>query len=197
LQRAGFQEVTLAVGYLSSLIEAYFGDGSRWGVNINYSYETDPLGTAGPLSLVKDLNGTFLVMNGDLLSTIDYAELVEFHKMNNATATVGVHEKEVKIDLGVIEMDSVNGITSYTEKPVLSYNVSMGVYIMEPKVLEYIPLEEHLDLPELIRLLIADNQNVIGYPFDGIWLDIGHQEDYAAAVELFAKDSSLFLRDEK
>lgn len=136
-------------------------------------------------------------MNGDLLTTVNHAELVRFHKINNAIATVGVHEKEVKINLGVIEMDSVNGITSYTEKPVLSYNVSMGVYVMEPKVLEYIPLEEHLDLPELIRLLIADNQNVIGYPFKGIWLDIGRQEDYATAVQLFEKNSSLFLKDEE
>jgi NDP-sugar pyrophosphorylase family protein len=195
LRKAGFRDITLAVGYLASLIEAYFGDGSRLGVNIRYSFETEPLGTAGPLSLVKGIDDTFLVMNGDLLTTIDYTDLIEFHKDRNATATVGVYEKDVKIDLGVVETDSKNGIISYIEKPMLSYNVSMGIYVMETKVLEYINPEEHLDLPELIRLLIAEGQIVIGYPFKGTWLDIGRQEDYAAAAELFANDYSTFIKD--
>lgn len=196
LRQVGIQDITLSVGYLASLLEAYFGDGSKWGVHIRYSREETPLGTAGPLALVPGLIDTFLVMNGDILTTLDYAEMVRFHCKRGAVATVGLFRKQVKIDLGVIETDSDSCITGYVEKPVLSYEVSMGVYVMEPLVLRYIPTCEKFDLPDLVRALIADELPVLGYHFDGHWLDIGRHEDYARAVEMFENNKELFLPDE-
>lgn len=195
LQHAGIRDITLAVGYLASLLEAYFGDGSKWGVRISYSREESPLGTAGPLTLVSGLERTFLVMNGDLLTTLDYTAMVRFHREHGAVATVGLFDKEVKIDLGVIETDDDHHITGYVEKPTLHYQVSMGVYVMEPAVLRYIPAGQKFDLPDLVRALIADGLPVIGYHFNGYWLDIGRQEDYAQAVELFQRERARFLPD--
>ncbi|MGA2585568.1 MAG: sugar phosphate nucleotidyltransferase [Candidatus Aminicenantales bacterium] len=193
LRRAGIRDITLAVGYLASLLEAYFGDGSKWGVRICYSREETPLGTAGPLTLVSGLDHTFLVMNGDLLTTLDYDAMVRFHREQGAVATVGLFDKEVHLDLGVIETDNVNRVTGYVEKPTLHYQVSMGMYVMEPEVLRYIPTGQKFDLPELVKALIAEGLPVIGYQFDGYWLDIGRQEDYVQAVDLFQRERTLFL----
>lgn len=196
LRRAGIQDITLSVGYLASLLEAYFGDGSRWGMTIRYSREDEPLGTAGPLRLVPGLTNTFLVMNGDLLTTLDYAAMVCFHRERRSVATVGLFKRQVKIDLGAIETDSNDRIISYVEKPTLNYEASVGVYVMEPLVLRYIPSGRGFDLPDLVRRLIAEKQPVIGYRFDGYWLDIGRQEDYAQAVELFLREKTVFLPNE-
>jgi NDP-sugar pyrophosphorylase family protein len=193
LHQAGVRDITLSVGYLASLIEAYFGDGSRWGVTIHYSREDEPLGTAGPLYLVPGLDSTFLVMNGDLLTTLDYADMVRFHRERGAAVTVGLFKKQVKIDLGVVETDGDSRVVGYVEKPTLSYEVSMGMYVMEPCVLRYIPSGRRFDLPDLVRALIGDQQSVVGYPFEGHWLDIGRQEDYARATELFEMNRSIFL----
>ncbi len=195
LRRAGVRNITLSVGYLASLLEAYLGNGSKWGVRIRYSREETPLGTAGPLTLVSGLKRTFLVMNGDLLTTLDYSAMVRFHREHGAVATVGLYDKEVKIDLGVLEIDDDHHITGYVEKPTLHYQVSMGVYVMEPAVLRYIPAGQKFDLPDLVRALIADGLPVIGYHFNGYWLDIGRQEDYAQAVELFQRERARFLPD--
>jgi NDP-sugar pyrophosphorylase family protein len=196
LWRAGIRDITLSVGYLASLLEAYFGDGSKWGVHLRYSREETPLGTAGPLTLVSSLERTFLVMNGDLLTTLDYTAMVRFHHEHGAVATVGLFDKEVSIDLGVIQTADGHRITGYVEKPTLHYQVSVGVYVMEPDVLRYIPTGQKLDLPDLVRTLIADGLPVVGYRFDGYWLDIGRQEDYARAVEMFGRNRALFLPDE-
>lgn len=193
LRNAGFQEITLAVGYLASLLEAYFGDGSQWGVRIQYSREDKPLGTAGPLALVSGLNNSFLVVNGDLLTTLDFAAMVRFHRERGAAATVGVFQKSVKIDLGIVETDGQNCITGYIEKPTLDYEVSVGAYVMEPLVLSYVRPAERFDLPDLIKKLIAEGLSVIGYRFQGYWLDVGRMEDYEQAVELFGKERSTFL----
>jgi NDP-sugar pyrophosphorylase family protein len=195
LRRAGISNITFSVGYLASLLEAYFGDGSRWRVNIHYSREIEPLGTAGPLSLVTGLNDSFLVMNGDLLTSLDFNAMVRFHREHGAVATVGLFKKQVQIDLGVIEADGENRITGYTEKPTMNYEVSMGVYVMEPDVLRYIPAGQKFDLPDLVRALITDGLPVIGYHFDGYWLDIGRQDDYTQAVELFKRERIRFLPD--
>jgi NDP-sugar pyrophosphorylase family protein len=194
LRRAGIRDITLAVGHLASLLEAYFGDGSKWKVRIRYSHEDEPLGTAGPIALLApDLKRTFLVMNGDLLTTLDYAAMVRFHREHGAVATVSLFDKEVNIDLGVIETDDGHHITGYVEKPMFHYQVSMGVYVMEPDVLHYIPTGLKFDLPDLVKTLIANRLPVIGYQFDGYWLDIGRQEDYIQAVELFQRERSRFL----
>jgi NDP-mannose synthase len=196
LRNAGIRNIAISVGYLASLIESYFGDGKKWDVNIEYSREEKPLGTAGPLSLVKDLTNTFLVMNGDLLTTLDYRDMVRYHCERRAMATIGLYKKSVKIDLGVIETDENKRIARYIEKPTMEYQVSMGIYIMEPTVLQHIPMGRAFDLPDLISNLIVQNVPLSGYFFEGQWLDIGRYEDYANATELFEHDRSLFLPGE-
>ncbi|MFH1279822.1 MAG: sugar phosphate nucleotidyltransferase [Candidatus Eisenbacteria bacterium] len=193
LKAHGFDRITLAVGYLASLIEAYFGDGSRFGVAIDYSREEGPLGTAGPLRLVVDLDETFLVMNGDLLTTLDFGKMLSFHRDRKCDATLGLFSREVKIDLGVIEADGEGNVREYIEKPTLNYDVSTGIYIMEPSVLGYIPPDGRFDLPDLVRALMQDRRKVMGYRFTGRWLDIGRHDDYAGAVEAFQEHRDKFL----
>jgi NDP-sugar pyrophosphorylase family protein len=193
LQNAGICDIVLAVGHLASLLEAYFGDGSQWGVRIEYSREGNPCGTAGPLKLVRDLTETFLVMNGDILATIDFDAMARFHRRHGAVATVGIFNKPVKIDLGVIESGRARRITGYIEKPTLNYDVSAGVYVMEPYVLRHIPYDKPFDLPHLIKTLIKRKMPVVGYRLSGHWLDIGRPEDYAQAVQVFEKNKKAFL----
>jgi NDP-sugar pyrophosphorylase family protein len=195
LRRAEITDMTFAVGHLAALIEAYFGDGSRWGISVTYSREDSPLGTAGPLAVVPGLDSTFLVMNGDLLTTLDVQAMTAFHRSEGAVATIGVFKREVRIDLGVIEADTVD-VRGYVEKPTLSYEVSVGAYVMEPRALAMIPEHEPFDLPDLVRALIAAGAPVKAFRFDGHWLDIGNHDDYEAAVDLFHRERGLFLPDE-
>jgi NDP-mannose synthase len=163
-------------------------------LRINYSREDTPLGTAGPLAMIPDLTDTFLVMNGDVLSTLDYSQLITYHKQSGAVATIAMHERTVKIDLGVIETNEQNEIVGYIEKPSYQYRVSMGIYIFEPAVLRYIQSGERLDFPDLVNLLLHNNEKVMGYPFDGYWLDIGRPDDYEQALEDFSRRRSEFLK---
>lgn len=182
LKSYGFDEVIMAVGHLAELIMTFFDDGSKYGIKIKYTREDQPLGTAGPLALMKEnLSETFLMMNGDVLTTIDYSDLVNYHKNNKAIATIALKKRMVKIDFGVSEIDQDNNIIEYTEKPQIEYLVSMGVYVFDPKVLEYIKPNEYLDFPNLIKKLISNGEIVAGYVYDGYWLDIGRPEDYEKA----------------
>ncbi len=196
LRRAGVEHITMAVGHLANLLMAFFGDGARFGLRIDYSLEDTPLGTAGPLALIEGLDDTFLVMNGDVLTTLDYKALVAYHRQRRATATIAMHQREVKIDLGVIKVDEANRVTQYVEKPAFDYLVSMGVYVFEPTVLRYIERGTRLDFPELIWKLLAADQLVAGFPHSGYWLDIGRPDDYARAVEEFEAMRSEFLPTE-
>lgn len=185
LKASGFHRLTLAVGYMADLIKAYFQDGSRWGVKIDYSFEAQPLGTAGPLALIDGLNETFLVMNADILTDVDYNYLIRYHRECGGIATIGAFERQVRIDLGVIVADGHHRIKDYIEKPTQSYLVSMGVYIFEPKVLEFLAGEGYMDFPDLVKRLIEAGEPVCFYPFSGYWLDIGRHEDYSKAAEEF------------
>lgn len=193
LQHYGFTRITLTVGHLATLLQAFFQDGEQYGVRIDYAIEDEPLGTAGPLAFVPDLDDAFLVMNGDLLTTLNYAELVQYHKKMGAVATVAMHKREVKIDLGVIQLDGDNRIEGYIEKPLYNYNVSMGVYIFEPRVLNYIPAGKYFDFPDLVQRLLDSGETIVGYPYEGYWLDIGRPDDYIQAVQDFEKMRSRFL----
>ena len=195
LRRHGFRRITMAVGHLAELLRAFFGDGARFGVEIDYSREPEPLGTAGPLRLIPDLDEHFLVMNGDLLTDLDYGELLATHRAEGNAATIGVYRRRVKIDFGVVECDPGGAIVEYIEKPEHAYDVSMGVYAFSRGVLECIP-DGYFDFPDLVRELIGRGERVGGYPFKGYWLDIGRQDDYAVAVETFASRRSIFLPDE-
>jgi NDP-sugar pyrophosphorylase family protein len=195
LRHAGIRRITLAVGHLAALLEAYFGDGARFGVSLDYSYEDEPAGTAGPLALVGGLDQTFLVMNGDLLTTIDFEDLLRTHHARGAAVTVGLFEKQVQLGLGIVESNADGRVTNYVEKPTLTYDVSVGIYAMEPSVLEHIEPGERLDLPDLVLRLIAAGAEVHAYRFSGTWFDIGRPDDYAAASEHFARQRDELLPD--
>ncbi len=188
-------DITLAVGHLGNLIQTFFGDGSKWGMNIKYSFEDQPLGTVGPLTGIKDLKQTFMVMNGDLLTTLNYSHLVEFHKKQRAIATVASQKRSVDVDFGVIQKDQDDRMIKYIEKPKLSYLVSMGIYIFEPEILDYVPKGEKLDFPELMQILLQGDRKVAIYKSSDFWLDIGRPDDYQKAVEEFEKNRSKFLRE--
>jgi NDP-sugar pyrophosphorylase family protein len=197
LKAAGINHVTLTVGHLSGLMRAYFQDGSQFDLDIQYSYEDFPLGTAGPLANISHLTQTFLVANGDVLSLIPIDELIQFHKDKGGICTIAMHERAVKIDLGVIEMDDCCQVLNYVEKPTIDYSVSMGLYVFEPRVLDYIPKGEYLDFPDLVKKLLAAGEKVIGFPYDGYWQDLGNPADYEQAVEDFDSLRHLFLPGEK
>jgi NDP-sugar pyrophosphorylase family protein len=188
LRRDGFDHVTVATGYLAELIEAYFGDGRRHGVKIDYHREAEPLGTVGAIGFVEGLSEDFLVMNGDVLTDIDYRALLDRHTSSDAIATIATHERTVQISLGVLEMSQDSDPTrlvGYREKPSMHYEVSMGVYCFSPKVLSYIDRGETLDFPDLILRLIDANETVRGWRSSGYWLDIGRHEDYEKAMDEF------------
>jgi NDP-sugar pyrophosphorylase family protein len=193
LERHGFNDLTLAVGYLAELLMAYCGDGSKFNVKLGYSREEQPLGTAGPIALVPNLDDTFLVMNGDLLTTIDYSAMLKYHRERGALATIACYQRDVKIDLGVIEVGADNWVANYIEKPTYHYSVSMGIYLFEPAILKYIALNQRLDLPELVMNLMKEGQRVNVFNFDGYWLDIGRHDDYERAIEEFSTHRNDFL----
>jgi NDP-sugar pyrophosphorylase family protein len=196
LRNAGFCDITMAVGYLAELLIAYFGDGGKWAVQIRYSREEQPLGTAGPLGLIEGLDEPFLVMNGDLLTTLDYGAMRKFHTADGAIATLATFQRDVKIDLGVIETDSQGWVQRYIEKPTYHYKVSTGIYVFEPAVLDHIPHGRHMDLPDLILKLLAAGERVATYPFEGTWLDIGRIDDYERSVAEFEQNRAAFLSPE-
>ncbi len=196
MRRAGVTDVVLAVGHLSELMRAFFQDGSQFGVNITYSYEDCPLGTAGPLAMIAGLDQTFLVTNGDVLTTLPIAGLIAAHKASGAAATIAMHARKIKIDLGVIRLNGGHEVKDYIEKPTYDYLVSMGLYVFEPRVLDYIPAGQYLDFPDLIKKLLAAREKVVGYPFEGYWQDLGRPDDYEQAIQDFEKMRSEFLPEE-
>ncbi len=193
LKSHGFTKIIMAVGYLAELLETYFGNGSKYGIDIQYSRESKPLGTAGPLSLIENLTNPFLVMNGDILTTLNYAALIDYHKEKKALATIAMHKRTVDVDFGVIELNTDSEITDYIEKPNLEYLVSMGIYIFNTKVLKYIKPDEKLDFPDLVKKLLKNSEKVIGYPSDDYWLDIGRHDDYQRAIDEFEKYKEKFF----
>jgi NDP-sugar pyrophosphorylase family protein len=193
----GIDEVVLTVGHMSGLLRAFFNDGEQFGLNIRYTYEERPLGTSGPLALVDGLDDTFIVANGDVLTTLRVGDLVQFHKENNAAATIAMHRRKVRIDLGVILCNGGSDVVGYLEKPTYDYSVSMGIYVFEPRVLNYIPKGEYLDFPNLVHLLLGAREKVIGYPFEGYWQDLGRADDYEQANIDFEQMKFEFLREMK
>ncbi len=194
LVRHGITDITLAVGHLAELIKAYFDhrQGLSERFTLCYVEEEEPTGTAGSLALVCGFSDTFLVMNGDLVTNLNFHALVRFHREQRALLTVATHSRHVKIDLGVLEFDGNHQITRYLEKPETTYHVSMGIYVYEPGVLKYIKAGQYLDFPDLVLRLLEGGERVCAYPSDCLWLDIGRPDDYARAQELFAKNEEAF-----
>ena len=185
LARAGFHDITLSVDHLAELIMAYVAGHPRLRDLAAWRFVRDekPGGTAGPLARIPGLDETFLVCNGDLLTSLDFAELVSVHRARGAALTVAVHRKPVRLQLGVLEVDPALRVTKYTEKPELHYDVSMGVYVYEPRALGHIRPGEYLDFPDLVRRLLDAGEEVAAYRTDAYWLDIGNPDDYARAQD--------------
>ena len=193
IKRAGVDEVILSVGHMASLLRAFFQEGEQLGMCIRYSYEKTPLGTAGPLAMVDGLDDTFLVMNGDVLTTLDFNELVKFHRASKALVTIAMYNRQVNIDLGVLQLNGGHEVTGYIEKPTYDFQVSMGVYVFEPAVLKYIPLQQYYDFPTLILRLLEAGERVVGFPFSGYWQDLGRPDDYEQAILDFETMRAQFL----
>ena len=196
LKSFGFEKVTLSVNHLADLLKSFFGDGSKLGLDISYCMEDEPLGTAGSISLVEDLTDPFLVMNGDLLTTLDYTALLRHHMNSQATATIGVFPREVMIDFGVLELGTRGELVEYREKPRLEYLVSMGVNVFDRSVIEFIPRRQYLDIPKLMTDIKDSGQIVGTYRSNCEWLDIGRADDYERAIAEFEKSASKYLPDE-
>ncbi|WP_295447159.1 sugar phosphate nucleotidyltransferase [uncultured Thiodictyon sp.] len=179
----GFTHITIAVNHMANLIMAFFGTGSRWGVAIDYSVEDKPLGTIGPLTLIDDLPGTFLVMNGDILCDINYRDLLAYHVHNGNDITVAAYKRDTMIDFGVLRYDERNVITDFIEKPAYAFDVSMGIYCISRKVIAQLPENEPYGFDNLMIDGIAKQQQIVAWPFDGFWLDIGRPDDYDQANE--------------
>jgi NDP-sugar pyrophosphorylase family protein len=183
LAAAGFTKADLCVGHLGDLIRVYFSEGTvvAPGLELDWHWEPDePLGTAGALRVVPGLDGTFLAMNGDILTTLDYGALVEHHRRSGAVLTIAIQGKRVEVDLGVLEL-AHSRVIGYREKPTLSYDVSMGIYIYETRALEHLP-DGPCPFPDLVLRLLAAGEHVEAYRSDADWFDIGTIGEYERAV---------------
>jgi len=194
LIRYGITDITVTLGHLAVLLRAYFEHQHELSkqLTLRYVEEEKPTGTAGSLAMVPGLDETFVVMNGDLLTNLDFHALVRFHHKQKAALTIATHSRRVKIDLGVLEFDRNRRITAYHEKPEHGYDVSMGIYVYEPRVLKYIQPGRYLDFPTLVLRLLERGERVCAFPTDCLWLDIGRPDDYARAQELFAEKPEDF-----
>jgi NDP-sugar pyrophosphorylase family protein len=194
LKRAGFDRVILAVGYMGQLFQAFFQDGARLGLTIDYSFEQKPLGTAGPIALsLEKLDDDVLIMNGDVLTTLHYRKLFDFHKTVRAAATIGIYRRQVKIDFGVVESSS-GKLSRYIEKPVYEFDVSMGINILNVNsVRQFLTPDQYQDIPDLMTKLRDAGRTVQCFQEPCLWLDIGRVDDYQTANDLFEEHKSEFL----
>lgn len=189
-----FSHITLAVNHQADLIKSFFGDGSKWGIKIDYSLEDKPLSTMAPLKLIKDLPDNFLVMNGDILTDLNYNEFYEYHIKNKNIFTISSYQREVKSEFGVLELDNQNNLVGFKEKPIQKYNVSMGIYMASKKAVKYIPENTFYGFDHLMLDLIKNNKSPSVKPFNGYWLDIGRPDDYEQAIEEFDRLKDKFFR---
>lgn len=187
LAESGFKKITLAVNHQAELIKAYFGNGERFGINISYSLETKALSTMAPLKLIPELPENFLVMNGDILTDLDYREFFEGHTKGKNLFTISAFRRENKVDYGVLEVNSENGLTGFKEKPMETFLVSMGIYMLNRRVLDVIPPDTVFGFDHLMYKLLEDQEKVVVHEHKGEWLDIGRPDDYSKALEFYEK----------
>ncbi|MDP2587536.1 MAG: sugar phosphate nucleotidyltransferase [bacterium] len=187
----GFDHITMAVNHQADIIRAFFGSGEKWGIQIDYVLEKDPLGTMGPLKLIKDLPDNFIVMNGDVLTDLHFGDLYNKHVASEEIFSISAHQRVQQIDYGVLRVKD-NQLTGFEEKPSLPYEVSMGVYCVNKKALDYIP-EGPFGFDSLMHVLLAKKISVQTIPHAGHWLDIGRPDDYARAIEEFDQNKNKFL----
>jgi NDP-sugar pyrophosphorylase family protein len=197
LARAGFREVTVITGYLTEYIETFCGNGQRFGTRLAYRREVTPLGTAGGLVLMDRPTEPVLVINGDILTTLDYAAMYAFHCERGAKATIASYPREVRIDFGVLEFaNDPHVLAGYREKPEFSFQVSMGVYILDPIAWDFLTPGTPLAMPDLLEAMRAAGHPVHCFRQPCYWLDIGRHDDYATANEVFESRRASFLGEE-
>lgn len=185
----GFEKITLAVNHQADLIKAFAGSGERYGINISYSLETKALSTMAPLKLIKGLPENFLVMNGDVLTDINYGRFFDNHVSNKDLFTISAYRRENQVDYGVLEVNSESVLTNFKEKPSDTFLVSMGVYMLNKEVLGFIPEETAFGFDHLMHKLLEHKRSVAVKEHTGEWLDIGRPDDYDKALELYEKMS--------
>jgi NDP-sugar pyrophosphorylase family protein len=193
LRDCGISDVTLCVGYLSHLIRAVLDHSRQDGVAISYVQEEEALGTAAPLRLVQELSSTFVAMNGDVLTTLDYKDLIRHHRRDHNVLTIATHARPIQIDYGVLHLGSngnSNRVQRYVEKPKMTSTVSMGIYVLEPRALAYIPPSGYFDFPELVQALLDANERVGAYRYEGMWFDIGRRDDYERAASAWTDETT-------
>jgi NDP-sugar pyrophosphorylase family protein len=197
LAEYGLTDITLALGHLAGLIKSYFLNRRELSnlVKIQFVEEEQPTGTAGSLASIGDIRNTFLAMNGDLLTDLNFDELVSFHREQNATLTIAAHRRRIKLDFGVVKIGADHCVIDYDEKPEYQHDVSMGIYVYEPSVLKFIQPGKYLDFPELVLRLLDAGEKVCAWPYEGLWLDIGRPSDYARAQDLYSKTQSPRLAE--
>jgi len=195
LARHGFSHVTMAVNHQAEIIKAFFQDGSKWGLCIDYSLEDKPLSTMAPLKLVRDLPAHFLVMNGDILTDLDYAAFYDDHIERDSTFTISSYLREEVIDYGVLDTDATGRLVGFREKPRHAYQVSMGVYMVSRRLLEEIPDGIPFGFDHLMHRLIGLSKLPDIRLHKGYWLDIGRPDDYARAVEEYERDGRRFMAE--
>ncbi len=195
----GFTDIVISLGYLGDYIRMYFDDKSRvpGGVTIRYVEESTPLGTSGPVALVPRLEDNLLVINGDILTTLDYSDLMRYHKSKKASLTLAVGVRQVTMSLGILELDANSAVTNFSEKPTFTYHDNMGIYIYSREVVEQIPKNQRLDLNYLVLDLLSKKKTVCGYVSSEAyyWIDIGKSGDYEMANAEFEKRRSDFLKN--
>lgn len=194
LARDGIQEIRMTVAYKANLMQAMLGDGRELGVKIDYYCENQPLGTAGCLAMQQDwFDQDLLVCNGDLLTNVDFSQVLRFHRQAKADISLCVRKQKVPIPYGVVGFNSSNDLESYQEKPTLEYWVSMGLYVVSPQAQSLIPQGERMDMPDLHLKTKASGGKVQCIPIEGPWYDIGAFEDYNQACAAFSEAPGRFL----
>jgi len=189
----GLTQIAIATGHLSGLIQSFFGDGRRLGVNIQYVFEDEPLGTAGALKLVKNLEDHFLVINGDILTDMNFKKLLTTHKKNKSQATIVCKERIVKTDFGVLEMDNKGDLLDYIEKPEHRSYVSTGINVLTKECQQYIRPKESIGIPDLMLRLKNSGKKVYCFKLPGVWLDLGRLDDLEMAQDVFEKNRRTIL----
>jgi NDP-mannose synthase len=195
LSQSGVRHITLAVNHQAELLKSYFGDGSRWNIRIDHSLEQAPLGTMGPLRLIDDLPENFLVMNGDVLSDLDFRQLFRDHVASGSLFTISSSVREQGVDYGVLEVNANRRLAGFQEKPTLTYEVSMGVYVVNRQALASIPVGTPYGFDTLMLDLLRAGKPVNVRRHEGYWRDIGRPDDYMQAIDEFAAMKSRLLLD--
>lgn len=191
LRKYGFTHVTITVNHLAEIIKAFCGDGSKWGIHIDYTLEEKPLSTMGPLTLIPDLPDNFLVLNGDILTDLDFDNLFSEHVLKCQKFTIACYKRNEIIDYGVLSINDKNKLIDFKEKPIFDFLVSMGVYIVNKSIVRLIPVNTFFGFDHLMKLLISRKEYPDVYPYNGRWLDIGRPDDYEIAVNNYKSEIYL------